>query len=67
MVETDLLPKSPVESVEEREDSSDFPMFDEIDGIQSLSMPAKHVHSPAHTMKSPEHDHCQHRPHMLCM
>ena len=40
-IETDILQGSPVESVEEREDLPTFPIFDDIDGLQDLSLPSK--------------------------
>lgn len=70
VVETDLLPKSPIESVEERDEPPHFPIFDDIDGLQSMSIPHKHVHShshsPTHTLNSLDTELNHHKPHILC-
>lgn len=69
IVETDLLPKSPVESVQDRDEPPHFPMFDDIDGLQNLTMSHKHVHShhsPARTLSSSDNEPSRHQPHMLC-
>lgn len=66
IAETDLLHKSPVESVEERDDPPHFPIFDDIDGLQELSAQSKHSHSHSPTRPSLEHELNHHKPHLLC-
>lgn len=66
-MESDILQQhSPTDSVEERDDISQFPMFDDIDGLHDLSMPLKHSHSPSGTSSTLEHELSHHQPHMLC-
>jgi len=57
-----------VDSAEEREDVSQFPMFEDIDGLQDFSMPLKHSHShsPPGTLNTLEQEMSHHQPHMLC-
>lgn len=55
-----------MDSVEDREDISQFPMFDDIDGLQDLSMPVKHSRSPSHTLNTFDQEMSHHQPHMLC-
>lgn len=64
-IENDLFQTSPVESVEEREDVPQFPMFDDIDGLQDLSLPTKLSQSPTR-LSTLDRELNHHRPHMLC-
>lgn len=65
-IETDILQGSPVESVEEREDLPTFPIFDDIDGLQDLSLPSKQSNGSPRSENATEPESSQHKPHMLC-
>lgn len=66
-IETDILQASPIDSVEDHESITQFPTFDDIDGLQDLSMPAQHSNSPIRTADGFEQELSTHKPHMLCM
>jgi len=66
-IDTEILHQhSPNESVEEREELSQFPMLDDIDGLQDLSMPLQHLQSPTGTLNPLKQELSSHQPHMLC-
>lgn len=66
-IETDILQQhSPMDSAEEREEIPQFPLFDDIDGLQDLSMPLNHLQSPSHTLNILEQELSHHQPHLLC-
>jgi len=66
-INTEILHQhSPNESAEEREELSQLPIFDDIDGLQDLSMPPPHSQSPARTLNTLEQELSSHQPHMLC-
>ncbi|KAJ9652669.1 hypothetical protein H2198_008104 [Neophaeococcomyces mojaviensis] len=62
-MESDIYQTSPVESAEEREDLPQFPMLDDIDGLQDLSLP-KASRSPSQ-LSTFDRELSHHRPHML--
>lgn len=65
-IEADILQASPVDSVEDREEISQFPMFDDIDGLQDLStMPLPSSQSPVRALNNLEQEMNTHTPHML--
>ncbi|KAK5070052.1 hypothetical protein LTR64_001886 [Lithohypha guttulata] len=57
---------SPAESIEDREDLPQFPIFDDIDGLQELSMPLNTSSSSTRDINPLEQELSQHKPHMLC-
>lgn len=65
-VDGDLLQASPSSSAEEQNDLPQFPIFDDIDGLQDLSNKALYPDSPANSMNKLEQELSHHQPHMLC-